>query len=47
MQHYYEYGNNIQKLSTGLLRVKLRDWVKEINLAEKYFMAVIAKYGMI
>ena len=43
----YEIANNIQNLLTGLLRVKLRDWVREINLAEKHFMAVIAKYGMI
>ena len=42
----YKIGNNLQKLSTGLLRVKLRDLVREINFAEKHFMAVIAKNVM-
>ena len=38
MQLYnYEIANNIQKLSTGLLRVKLRDWVRERYLAETFY----------
>ena len=26
---------------------EIKDWVREISLAEKHFMAVIAQYGMI
>ena len=41
--NYYEIVSKIQKLSTGLMRVKLRDWV---SLAAKHFQAVLAKSGM-
>ena len=44
-EYFYEIDNNIQNLSTRLLRVKLRARVREISLAGKHFMAVIAKHG--